>query len=57
MALVKKHRAPIVEELPNFSTLDEAVDFFQTSEESDKVDYAVEEIVKFDGGGDFCSLI
>ncbi|MDB2562692.1 HEAT repeat domain-containing protein [Sulfurimonas sp.] len=53
MALIKKHTAPVVEELPSFSSLDDAVEFFQTSEESDKVDYAVEEIAKFDGGGNF----
>lgn len=53
MALIKKHIAPIVEELPSFSSLDEAVKFFQTSGESDKRDYAIDEIATFDGGGDF----
>ena len=53
MALVKKHVAQEVEELPQFSTLEEAVDFFNSVNESDKKDYAVEEISKFDGGGSF----
>jgi len=53
MPLIKKHTAPIVEELPKFSSLENAVEFFQTSKESDKIDYAIEEIAKFDGGGNF----
>ena len=53
MALIKKHTQQVVEELPTFSTLDGAIEFFQKSEDSDKQDYAVEEISKFDGGGHF----
>ena len=53
MALIKKHTAPVVEELPSFSSLDSAIEFFQTSAGSDQRDYAVEEIAKFDGGGNF----
>ncbi len=53
MALVKKHTAPVIEELPIFSSLDEAIEYFQTAQESDKRDYAVEEIARFDGGGEF----
>lgn len=53
MALVKKHKQQIVEELPIFSTLGEAVKFFQTNDDLDKKDHLVEEIAKFDGGADF----
>ncbi len=53
MALIKKHTAPVVEELPKFSTLEDAVDYFVQEEDSDKIDYAVEEIAKFDGGGEY----
>jgi len=53
MALVKKHVAHVIEELPIFDDLDEAIDFFNSTDEMDKRDYAVEEIARFDGGGDF----
>ena len=53
MALIKKHTQQIVDDLPIFSTLDDAVEFFMTNDESDKKDYAVEEIAKFEGGGDY----
>ncbi|MEA3229106.1 MAG: HEAT repeat domain-containing protein [Campylobacterota bacterium] len=56
MALVKKHIKQEVEELPTFATLEDAIDFFNSSDSSDssdKIDYAVEEIAKFDGGGVF----
>ena len=53
MALIKKHIAQEIEELPSFSDLDDAIDFFNASIDTDKQDYAVEEIVKFDKGGDF----
>ena len=53
MALVKKHTAPVIEELPKFSSLEDAIAFFHSSEEADKLDYTVEEIAKFDGGGSF----
>ena len=53
MALIKKHTAPVVEALPSFSSLDSAIEFFQTSAGSDQKDYAIEEIAKFDGGEDF----
>ncbi|MDQ7045640.1 MAG: HEAT repeat domain-containing protein [Sulfurimonas sp.] len=51
MALVKKHVAQVVEELPTFSSLDEAKDYCKIQEDLDKKDYAIEEIAKFDGGG------
>jgi HEAT repeat protein len=53
MALVKKHVEQVVEELPIFSTLDEAIDFFNSTDDIEKKDYAVEEIVKFEDGGSF----
>ena len=53
MALVKKHIAPVIEELPVFSSLDEAKEYFNSTDDSEKLDYTVEEIVKFDGGGEF----
>lgn len=53
MALIKKHVAQIVEELPKFSTLDEAIEYFKENEDTDKEDYAIEEIAKFPHGGEF----
>jgi len=59
MALIKKHTAQIVEELPIFSTLEEAIEFFESCECSDdndcltKKDYAIENISKFHGGGEY----
>jgi HEAT repeat protein len=53
MALVKKHSTPIIEEFPLLSSLDEAIAYFQSMEDSDKIDYAVEQIAKFDNGGNF----
>jgi len=59
MALIKKHTEQVVEELPIFSTLEEAVDFFESCESSDdndcltKKDYAIESISKFNGGGEY----
>lgn len=53
MALIKQHKAPIVEELPTFSSLEDVVEFFQTQDDTDKIDYAVEEMVKFNGGGEY----
>ncbi len=53
MALIKKHVAQEIEELPLFDDLEDAINYFHSNEEMDKQDYAVEEIVKFEGGGDF----
>ena len=53
MALVKKHVAQEVEELPVFSTLEDAIDFFNANNDMQKRDYAIEEISKFSGGGSF----
>ena len=53
MALVKKHVEQIVEELPDFATLNEAIDYLHENTETQKQDYAIEEIAKFPGGGEF----
>ena len=53
MALIKKHVAQEIEDFPIFEDLEEAINFFHSNDETDMQDYAVEEIVKFDGGGDF----
>ena len=52
MALVKKHVQQIVEELPIFSTLEDAIEFFNDTDDRERQDYAIEEIAKF-GGSDF----
>ncbi len=53
MALIKKHQKQIVDDLPEFATLNEAIEYFQESDDSAKQDYAIEEIGKFPDGGSF----
>lgn len=53
MALVKKHVSQVIEELPTFSTLEEATYFFELNDELDKKDYAIDEIVKFSEGAEY----
>ena len=53
MALIKKHKKQEIEILPSFSSLEEAIEFFINTEDSEKKDYAVEEIATFDKGGDY----
>ncbi|MCF6329938.1 MAG: HEAT repeat domain-containing protein [Sulfurimonas sp.] len=53
MALIKNHVAQIVEELPIFKNLGDAMSYFRTAQEQDKQDYAIEEMVKFEDGGKF----
>lgn len=53
MALIKKHVAQEVEELPTFDNIDAAINYFKEAQDIDKFDYAIEEIGKFDGGGKF----
>jgi HEAT repeat protein len=53
MALIKEHKKQKVKHLPVFSNLKEAIDFYEFSSEEEIRDYAVEEIVKFDGGADY----
>ena len=53
MALVKKHVEQVVEELPTFLTLQDAIGYFESHDNVEHKDYAIEEIAKFEGGGDF----
>lgn len=53
MALIKKHITQEVDDLPKFADLDEAIDFFNMSVESSEKDYAIDEIIKFHGGGKY----
>lgn len=53
MPLVKKHVDQVVEELPVFATLDDAVDYLQENADMQKQDYAIEEIAKLPKGGEF----
>jgi HEAT repeat protein len=53
MALITKHKQQVVEELPTFSTLEEAIEFFNTTDETDKKDQVVEVISKFEDGAAF----
>ncbi|EDZ61254.1 protein containing armadillo-like domain [Sulfurimonas gotlandica GD1] len=53
MALIKNHVKQDIEDLQTFSTLEEAVAYFESSENQDNRDYAIEEIAKFDGAGDY----
>lgn len=53
MALIKKHVKQDVEELPELSNLEDAVEFFESNDELEKKDYAVEEIAKIYGGGEY----
>ena len=59
MALIKNHITQNIEELPVFDSLEDAMDFFKSNNSSDDTksldnrDYAIEEIVKFDGGGEY----
>jgi HEAT repeat protein len=53
MALVKKHTAQDVQELPELASLEEAIAYFHAAEDVAQRDYAIEEIVKFEDGGEF----
>jgi len=53
MALVKKHIAQVVEEFPQFSTLEEALDYYHENDgKFDEQGYAIEQIEMFEGGGE-----
>jgi hypothetical protein len=53
MALVKKHTQQVVEELPQFLTLEEAVEYYHANEgKFDEQGYAIEQIEMFEGGGE-----
>jgi HEAT repeat protein len=53
MALIKKHVKQDIEDLPKFSNLNEAINYFESSTEHDNKDYAIEEIAKFDGAVEY----
>jgi len=53
MALIKNHEQQDVEELPQFDTLEDAIDFFESDVDDEKKDYAVEEIAKFHNGAKY----
>lgn len=53
MALIKKHVEQSVEELPAFSSLEDAVGFFESEVSIEKKEYAAEEIIKFDKGVEY----
>ena len=53
MALVKKHKEQNIEEFPTFHVLDEAIEYYKSGSDFDKKNYAIEEIIEFDGGPQF----
>lgn len=53
MALIKKHVKQEIEELPKSSNLKDAIKFFESTDSLNEKDYAVEEISKFEGGGEY----
>lgn len=53
MAFVKKHTQVQEEKLPRFSSRQEAVVFFERSKSLDEKAYAIDEIVKFEGGASY----
>lgn len=53
MALIKKHVEQDVEEFESFDTLEEAIEYFESHDDMDKRDYAIEEISKFHKGGEY----
>lgn len=53
MALIKTHIAPVVEEFPQFSTLEEAIAYYYKNDgKFDEQGYAIEQIEMFEGGGE-----
>lgn len=53
MALIKKHKEQHIEAFPTFYVLDEGIEYYRSSENFDQKNYAIEEIVEFDGGPAF----
>lgn len=52
MALIKTHTAPVIEALPEFNTLSEAMAYYHENEGNfDAQVYAAEKIASFEGGG------
>jgi HEAT repeat protein len=53
MALVKKHIEQVIEEFPQFSSLEEAIAYYHANDgKFDEQGYAIEQIEMFDGGGE-----
>jgi len=53
MALVKKHVEQVIEEFPQFSSLEEAIAYYHANEgKFDEQGYAIEQIEMFEGGGE-----
>jgi HEAT repeat protein len=53
MALVKKHIEQVIEEFPQFSSLEEAITYYHANEgKFDEQGYAIEQIEMFEGGGE-----
>lgn len=48
MAIIKKHSTQKIPELQKFSSLQNAVEFFETSTSISDKDYAIEEIAKYE---------
>jgi len=53
MALIKKHVEQEIEELPKFSNIQEAINYFESEEDQYHKDYAIEEISKFDTSAEY----
>lgn len=53
MALMKKHSLEDVEVYETFDTLEDAIECFNTTTDSGKKDYVIEEISKFHTGGEY----
>jgi len=53
MAFVKRDDKKEIEKLPEFSSLEEAIIFYEKNTEHDKQSYALEEMIKFKDGGHF----
>ena len=53
MALVKKHVEQVIEEFPQFSSLEEAIAYYHANDgKFDEQGYAIEQIEMFEGGGE-----
>ena len=53
MALVKKHVKQVVEELVEYTNLDDAKEAFNATDDDSEKDYIIDEIIKFHSGGEF----
>ena len=53
MALVKKHVEQEIDELEVYSTLDDATEAFNETDDNSQKDYIIDQIINFEGGGNF----